>query len=163
LELIYLATHLHLQQIHVYGSVSPDQQQRILDFWRRNNAIGNPQEAQQRVHQVVLIAEDENKQVVGVSTVYIQQYPGNMKHYFFYRMFIEPGSRVYGMMIFFTDKTYEFLRAYEMPNKPAGLVIITENRKLMRKGTSRALRRLGFEFIGKDQQQQDIWLGGFGE
>ncbi|NOY17759.1 MAG: hypothetical protein GXP23_12735 [Gammaproteobacteria bacterium] len=146
---------------NVYGTATPDQQQRILDFWRRNNAIGNLQEAQQRVHQVVLIAEDEGKQVVGVSTAYIQQYQGDMKNYFFYRMFIEPGSRVYGMMEFMTQMTHESLKNFNMPDKPEGMIVITENPKLMRKGMRRMLARSGLEYIGKDNSQQDTWYWGF--
>lgn len=146
---------------NVYGTITADQQQRVLDFWRRNNAIGNPQEAQKRVHQVVLVAENTDNQVVGVSTVYIQQYQGNMKFYYFYRMFIQPVDRVYGMMEFMTQLTHESLKPVSIPNKPEGMVVITENPKLMRKGMRRMLAKSGLEYVGKDKQQQDIWYWGF--
>lgn len=146
---------------NVYGTVSAEQQQKILGFWQRNNAIGNPQEARQRIRQVVLIAENDDKQVVGVSTVYIELFQGNMKQYFFYRMFIDPADRVYGMMKFMVQITHETLKNIDLANKPDGMVVITENAKLMRKGMYRMLERGGMDYIGKDNRQQDIWYWSF--
>ena len=146
---------------NVYGMVSAEQQQDILDFWRRNNAIGDPQSAQRRVQQVVLMTRNIEGQVVGISTAYIEQFRGNMKNYFFYRMFIQPADRVYGMMEFMTQMTHQSLKDFNMQNKPDGMVVITENPKLMRKGMQRMLARSGLEYIGKDAQQQDIWYWGF--
>ena len=148
---------------NVYGTVTPEQSQRIINFWQRNNAIGNPQEVRQRVHQVVLMAEDADSQVVGVSTVYPHTFIVNMKNFFYYRMFIQPSDRVFGMMSSMTGDTYEFLKNHSMPNKPAGLVLVTENKKLMRKGMRKVIKGLGFVYIGEDNQQQDVWLGKFEE
>lgn len=146
---------------NIYGAGNPDQNKRILEFWRQNNAVANQQEALQRVKQVVLIAEDENNQIVGLTTVYPNTFIVNMKPFLYYRMFIQPNDRVYGMMEYMTQMTHEALKNMDIPNKPDGMVIITENIKLMRKGMKRMLGRSGLEYIGINNSNQDVWYWGF--
>ena len=43
--------------------------------------------------------------------------------------------------------------------KPEGLVLVTENQELVRKGMRRFIKRLGFDFFGQDELGRDIWLG----
>lgn len=144
---------------NVYKTLSDDHAQLIIDFWLRNNALPNPLMAEQRVKQVVMMILNKKDEVVGVSTIYRQPYKGDNRQYFFYRMFIQPGDRIFGMMAFVTGQTYEYLKQLCMADKPEGLIVITENQKIMRKGSRRALERLGFDFMGKEQRGLDVWLG----
>lgn len=141
--------------IPVYGKTDEVQRQDILRFWARNRAIGNPAEARRRTRDVVLIIRDEAGEVAGVTSVYVDQFQG--QRYYYYRMFIEPGDRVYGMMSFATGATRNLLRDLEVPDKPLGIVAITENVKLMRKGTRRQFERIGWEYVGKTENGLDIW------
>ena len=143
----------------VYGRMTHEQQQAVITMWQRNNILPNPSEAYRRVNQVVMMATNPDGEAVGVSTIYPQLYQGNNQWYWFYRMFVQPGDRDYGLTKLITVQTYDFLKQYQVENKPAGLVIITENRKLMRKGLRRLLSRIGFEYVGQDRQGQDVWLG----
>ena len=143
----------------VYGRMTHDQRQAVIALWQRNQILPHPAEAQTRVNQVVMMATNPQGEAVGVSTIYPQLNPGNNRWYWFYRMFVQPGDRDYGLTRLITVKTYEFLKQYQVEHKPAGLVIVTENRKLMRKGMRRLLARNGFEYVGQDRRGQDVWLG----
>jgi hypothetical protein len=146
---------------YVLGAITPEQKQRVIDFWRRNNALGNPQEANRRVNQVVMMSENEDNEVVGVTTVYPQPFIVNMRPFLYYRMFIQPSDRVFGMMEYMTQLTHQSLKDADIPNKPDGMVVVTENTKLMRKGMKRMLRRSNLEYIGVNNNNQDVWYWGF--
>jgi hypothetical protein len=75
-------------------------------------------------------------------------------------MFIDPSARVYRMMEHMTRLTHESLKGFDIPNKPAGMVVVTENRKLMRKGMKRMLSG-GMEYMGINNNNQDVWYWGF--
>ena len=146
----------------VLGTITPDQKKRVIEFWQKNRALGNnPQEANRRVNQVVLIAENDANEVVGVTTIYLQPFIVNMRPFVYYRMFIEPSARVFGMMEYMTQLTHLSLKKISIPNKPDGMVVVTENQKLMRKGMKRMLRRSGLEYIGINNNNQDVWYWGF--
>jgi len=136
-----------------------EQREDILAFWKRNNALPNAEEAQKRVRQVVMMVTGSSGEVIGVSTVYPGQIQNDNREYFFYRMFIQPGDRVFGLMTAVTQKTLQFLQKAAFPDKPDGLIIVTENPKLMRKGAMARLRRLGFQLLGKNAKGMDVWLG----
>lgn len=142
---------------NLYGRVKPMHAQKIIDFWRRNGALPAGAAAAERVHQVVCVAENAAGEVVGVNTVYRAPFGPQQEPYFAYRMFIQPADRVPGMMRFMTVKAYEILKDCEMDNKPAGIVIVTENEKLMRPGMRALLGRIGYEPVGTDHRGLDVW------
>ena len=149
---------------YVYGHTTADQKRRVVDFWRRHRVLRNSQDAARRVDEVVFIAVDEHDRVVGVNTVYIECEPRNHKQYFFYRMFVQPGNRETRLMAFMTGKAFQHLKQLEMADKPAGLVIVAENPKLMRSGMRRYLERHGLSLCGTlvsghDAQGRDVWIG----
>jgi hypothetical protein len=143
---------------NVYQKTTPDLRREIIAFWQLNNAIPDLREADRRVHEVVCLIRNPADVIVGVSSVYTARAGNPPASYYFYRMFIQPGDRIYGMMRLVPIRTRDFLRD-EMPEpKPCGLVIITENPKLMCKGMRRTFARHGFEFVGKDQGGLDVWI-----
>jgi hypothetical protein len=146
--------------VPVYGRVTDALRGEIVEFWTRNRAIGNPREAWRRTGEVVYVVRRPDGAVAGVSTVYVAPGQDGRRRYV-YRMFIQPGDRVYGMMAFVTAATRDLLRELDVPNKPAGVVIVTENRKIMRKGMRRVLRKIGFTLVGKTQAGLDVWRSDF--
>jgi hypothetical protein len=76
-------------------------------------------------------------------------------------MFIQPPDRVPGMMRVMTLWAFEVLRDAAMPNRPAGMVIMTENPKLMRRGMRAMIERGGWRHLGQSRQRQDVWLRRF--
>ena len=146
--------------ISVYRSINVKLGNEIIDFWRCNNAIGDLTEAQRRVADVVYIIRAPDNSLAGISSVYIADVNPN-EPYYFYRMFIQPNYRRPGMMRKVTEVTGSYLKALDLFNKPAGLVIVTENPKLMRPGMRRVITRLGYEYMGKTKQNLDLWKSDF--
>ena len=146
---------------NLYGRVRPVHAEKIIAFWRRNNALPPGAAAAERVHQVVCVAENAAQEVVGINTVYRTPVGAEQQPYFAYRMFIQPADRVPGMMRFMTIKAYEILKEFEMDDKPLGIVIVTENQKLMRRGMRALLGRMGYRNAGTDHRGLDVWLQQF--
>ncbi len=144
----------------VYGKVDSGLARELVDFWIDNKAIQNPQRAKARVPQVALIARNSAGRLAGVSTVYISMLNRNQRYYF-YRMFIQPTDRVSGMMRFMTLRTRDYLRGLKVEDKPQGMAIVTENRKLMDRGMRREFERAGFTCLGKTPKGFDLWISEF--
>lgn len=142
--------------VFVYNRITPGLQAKIIDFWRANNALPPSEVPERRVRQVVLVAFDEYGGVVGLNTVYPGRLVPDGPLFFFYRQFIQAPDRVFGMMRFMTMKSWKVLRELEMPDKPCGIVIITENPKLMRRGMAALFKSWGWQCIGKTPEQLDI-------
>lgn len=153
------AHNYHGYKLHnVYQKTTPDLRREIVAFWQRNNAIPDPREAERRAHDVVYLICNPADVIVGVSSVYTARAGNPPASYYFYRMFIQPHDRIYGLMRLVTIKTRDFLRDEVPEPKPRGLMIVTDNPKLMRKGIRRTLARLGFEFVGKNQRGLNVWI-----
>ena len=145
----------------VYGVTTQKCRKEILELWQRNNAIASSYINEDRARQVVYMIRNASDQLVGVSTVYVSNFkrPGNP--YFFYRMFIQQGDRVPGLMRFVTLRTRDLLAANHKQGQPHGLLIVTENQKLMRPGMQRMFNRNGFEYLGQGPRGNDIWVSHF--
>lgn len=141
----------------VYQAIPPDLREEILDLWERNKVIPSREAAERRVDQVVLAIRNRAGEVAGVSTVYVGdfQQPGNA--YYFYRMFIQPADRIPGLMRFVTLRTCDVMRERHVPGGPQGVIIVTENAKLMRPGMRRMFERNGYEYMGRGPKGHDAW------
>lgn len=65
-------------------------------------------------------------------------------------------------MITVLHQTRNLLGAFRHPDaEPAGMLIVTENRKLMRPGLKRLLERHGYEYRGRERRGLDVWLARF--
>src|SRR5471030_3304168 len=93
----------------VYGQVDEALRTEIVAFWTRSHAITDIQEAWRRTREVVLVVRNPAGEIAGISSVVVCRLPEN-KRYYFYRMFIQPRDRIYGMMHAVTVATREFLR-----------------------------------------------------
>lgn len=146
----------------VYGQIDEELARELIDFWTRNKAIPNLRKARARVPQVVLIARNADGQLAGVSTVY-RMTVNRDRQYYFYRMFIQPSDRVPGMMRFMTKRTFDYLRDLKVEDKPAGMAVVTENIKLMKRGIRREFERNGYTCLGKTRRGFDLWIHEFKE
>ena len=153
----------HYRIVDVFGRTTSEDRRRIIALWRRNGILPAGAAPERRARQVVLMALNTDEEVVGVNTVYRGRLGPGGKDYFFYRMFIQPGDRVPGMMRFLTQQAFEVLRLAPVVNKPAGVVFNTENPKLMRAGMYAMLQRGGWTWLGRDARGQDLWRREFAE
>lgn len=127
-------------------------------FWRCNGAIADPAEAQRRADELVCVARNANQEIVGVNTAYVSKLPGERECYWFYRMFIRPPDRHVHLTRAMMGAAVNALRARPR-SEPAirGVLLITENRKIMRTGGRRFLAGLGWHRSGSSQHGLDIW------
>lgn len=147
------------QLMPVYRQVDTMLGEQIMDLWKRNQAIDDPNELKRRVTDVVYIARAPDGELIGVSTVYIANLLDN--YYFFYRMFIHVNHRRTGMMRRIVEATRYYLEELQIENKPLGMIIVTENPKLMREGVRQMLVRHGYIYLGKTPQNMDMWKAEF--
>jgi hypothetical protein len=100
--------------------------------------------------------------LAGVSTVALKPRPTDGRMLYHYRMFLRPEHRQPHLMRAVTNATRDHLRAFRHPDvAPAGMLIVTENRKLMRPGLKRLLERHGYEYRGRERRGLDVWLTRF--
>jgi hypothetical protein len=147
------------QLINIFADHGNPLRERVIEFWDNNGVLARD-EAVRRSNEIVFVIMDANDEIAGVSTAYPDSFRSPGDFYYFYRMYIAPAHRVYGMMEFITDKTRDFLRD-TAGDRASGVVIITENAKLMRPGIKRRLRHIGFQHAGKNPTGLDIWVSEF--
>ncbi|MCA9261195.1 MAG: hypothetical protein KDA61_18395 [Planctomycetales bacterium] len=140
----------------VFGHVDERLRKEVFEFWKSNQAIGDPDEAWRRTNQVAIVIRNAVGDVVGVSTVYVALHTGGLPYYF-YRSFVRPADRVYKLAHRTLLETRELLETLTDPHKPKGLVIVAENKKLMRKGMRRFLEGSQFVFEGWTATGEGVW------
>ncbi len=146
----------------VYQQVTDSVADEIRNLWLEANVLSRA-EAERRVKEVVLTARNENGELVGVNTVYRQDFLSRNNTYYFYRVFIRPHDRgVFGLRRFMSLQARQFLKEYRNPQgETQGVVIVNENRKLSRKGAKRMLERDGWTFWGVGPKGFDVWFVNF--
>jgi hypothetical protein len=141
----------------VYGRVPPGVRDEIVGMWLAAGAL-TPDEARRRVDEVVYTIRAPSGGLAGVNTVYVQDVPGTGSAYYFYRTFVRPADRgVPGLAIGALQAAIAWLRDHPHPRKPLGVVAIVENPKLMKRGPSSRLRRIGLTLVGRDGAGRDVW------
>lgn len=146
----------------VYQQVTATVSEEIVQLWLDAKVLSRP-EAERRVKEVVLTARNENGVLVGVNTVYRQDFRSRGNTYYFYRVFIRPEDRgVFGLRRCMSLQARQFLKEYPNPHgETQGVVIVNENRKLSRKGAKRMLERDGWTFWGVGPKGFDVWFVNF--
>ena len=150
--------------VPVLGSTTEKIRKDIIYMWLANRAFRDPRlvDLEARAREAAYIAQNAQGEVVGVSTVYPAIFQADGQPYFFYRMYIRPMDRVYGMMKLMTSKTWELLQSAPERGQARGVIIITDNRKLMRPGLRRMFQRTDCEYIGTTPDGKDIQRKLFG-
>lgn len=148
---------------NVYGQVTPALAAEIAALWRENRVLDGA-EAQRRTIEIVLTIRDSGGTLVGVNSVYVNDFIKVGNPYYFYRIFIRPQDRrSHGLASFAGKATRLFLKDYQPAGhpKPQGVIIVVENRKLARPGARRMLARQGWTSLGKGPRGFDVWFENF--
>lgn len=140
----------------VFGEVSPALAEEIAAFWLAHGALPDPAEARRRAHEVVCLARDAAGTIAAVNSVYVAPFNPPGAPYYFYRMFVRPSARVPGLASRMVQCAVAVLRARAAPGV-AGVVLITENPKLMLRAGQRKLTRLGWSYVGRGPLGRDAW------
>lgn len=146
--------------VPVYQNVGPVARQAIIRLWTSNNILP-PHVAEERAKQVLFMIIGPQDDLVGVNTVYIGDFsragwrPVPSGSFYFYRMFIRVQNRIPRLSFKTLDLTYDYLSALpSAASRPQGLVLVTENPKLMKPGAQRMLQKMGWTPIGKNELGQ---------
>ena len=143
--------------ICVYQKMSLEEQQGVINFWKNNQAVTDPIEAQRRCHEVVYIACDLDWNIVGLSTTGITQLK-NQGEYYYFRMFVQPKQRGSYLSVYIFTQTSVYLLQQALKNQILGLIVVTENKRMMQPGFRRWFKRHHYEYLGLDSKGCDIWL-----
>jgi len=142
----------------VYQNLTKSVRNEIIVFWLENGALQDIHEAKRRVDEVVLTARNPNCELVGISTVYAGSFGDDDATYLCYRMFIRSHDRVPGLMQQITQGTRYFFNANpSLQGKACGMILCTENPKLMRPGMKRLFERSVWDYQGTDSRGLDVW------
>ena len=133
-----------------YQCLPDDLKKEIIDMWLKDNVF-NLQIAKQRVEEVVLVIFDPNNEVCCVTTVYIVKNRMNNNVYMF-RMYVREKDRG-KTKIKGSKLTHEYLKTYNHPLKPVGIIAIAENNKI----TQRVMKTHGWNYVGKNEINQDVY------
>lgn len=148
---------------NVHLRTSSEQRQEIVQFWLRERAIPTLPEAVRRAHEVCLLVrrDDGTGVLAGVSTV------GRMRTrsgliYWVFRMFLRKPDRVPRLSLAVANATCAHLRLRaRREGDAAGMLIVTENVKLMRPGARMLFQRQGCRYVGRNARGQDVWVVDF--
>lgn len=150
LDIVHLATTSELRQ-------------EIVQFWLRERAIAALPEAVRRAHEVCLTVRrnDAPASLAGVSTV------GRMRTrtgqiYWVFRMYLSKVDRVPQLSLAVAKVTCAHLQRRALRERDAaGMLIVTENAKLMRRGAQALFRRQGCRYVGRNVNGHDVWVMDF--
>jgi hypothetical protein len=146
----------------VYLAVSDAQREEIIRFWREQRAVLNPMEAERRSREVVFMVRNGAGELAGLSSVGLARLPDQDRLYYAYRMFLRQQDRTPYLMRAVTNATRDFLRDFDHPQiQAAGMLIVTENGKLMRAGIRRYFERHGYRYRGRNRKGLDVWVAEF--
>lgn len=118
----------------VWKQVTPDLQAELVEFWKRNRAISDPDKAGKRATQAVCVARDRNGELCGVSTAVLRVLPRLQQPLYYYRAFLARSVRGQGHVFPFYNACREVLQAYnaqlERPES-LGMLLELESRHLV--------------------------------
>lgn len=136
----------------------PDNAEAVLEFWRRENAIGSEDSAKKRLGEIVLHARDTSGAVAGVATAVKITLPRLGQPTYYFRCFIGKDWRKSRLVLHLLRRTCEALEAHARTQDfPCiGVVLEMENARF-----GESLKRAwwpstGFVFIGKSQRGLDL-------
>ena len=133
-----------------YKCLSDNLKQEIIKMWVEAGVL-DLEKAKGRIDDVVLVGFDPDNKVCCVTTVYLEQLSDG--YYYYFRMFIKEQNR--GKLKAFKSSklTHEYLKTYNHPLKPKGIISIAENPKI----TPRIMKSEGWEYYGKNKFDQDVY------
>ena len=145
--------------IDMHTTKSPAMIEKVVDLWRRNRILPAGTDPHQRAQQVVTAAVNMDDSVVGVVTVYEQTLSIPLKlagkHVFVYRQFTQREDQRFDVMHSLSDEAVKLLDGTPGID---GILVLTENRKMMRDGFRRYFSRRGFELVDAPRIPEDVWF-----
>ena len=113
--------------IPVWQQVTPELKAELVDFWKRNRAIGDPAKAEARADQAVCVGRTPDGSLCAVGTAVIRVLPRLRQPMYYYRLFFARSVRGQQQMPGFFNRCRDVLQAYNasLP-KPESLGVLIE-------------------------------------
>lgn len=138
--------------------IAPQDAQDLLDFWRREGAIPDEQQARERLAQVIFVARDGEGAVAGVCTAYPITPPQLGQPMYFWRAFIAPRwrhTRLIGTLLARSCATLAGdAREHDWPC--IGVLLELENTRFREAGRKAEWVNPRFSYIGKSPRGLDV-------
>ncbi len=151
---------IHGLSLHiVWANNAPQLKEALVQFWLENKAIPTRDEAEARTQQVVCVALNTKRHIVGVSSAYIAPFGQDKALYYYFRTFIQADARKLGLALRFVVFTRAHLAKVftDATPKPQGMMIVTDNLRLKLGRINKWLSGQGFVLIGKTAEQKEVW------
>ncbi|MDG6349242.1 hypothetical protein QAA18_10950 [Luteimonas sp. 8-5] len=142
---------MSLDPIPVWRQVTPELEAELLEFWKRNNAIGDDGRARQRASQAVCIARDDDGTVCAVGTATVRVLPRLRQPTYSSRQFYDSAQRGKGQALAVANASRQVLQAYNasLPVPEAlGMLIEVQNPMLAKRYDVAFEPVTGYSFIG---------------
>lgn len=143
---------------NVYLTLDTGTRQEIIDLWTGERVL-DLVSAKQRVNEVVCTIRNPQGRLIGVNTVYPDTFQADGNRYYFMRAFIQKSERgVWGLILSVLHTTVGFLKEHgNAAERPEGIIMAVENKKLWRKGAHHQLKKHGWTFLGAGPRGNQIW------
>lgn len=129
----------------------------VAAFWIRNGAIASPEEARRRADEMVCIARNAAGEIAGVNTAYVVTAGPEGRNWFAFRMFLRLQDRQLRLAMAMVRAATAALNTRCVEPRAVGVLLVTENQKLMLRSGHRLLSHLGFTRIGRDRRGLEVW------
>ncbi len=138
--------------------VGAEEQQNLTDFWLSQGALNSPEQASQRIEQVVLYARTAEGQVAGVGTAFEHVMPQIAQPLYYYRSFIGHQWRSTRLVYLLIKRAQKLLeehaRASDWPC--IGLLLELENKRFGEKGRMPVWPHLDLVYVGKSPRGLEL-------
>ena len=137
---------------------SADDNAKVVEFWKRENALTNDVKLDERLSQVILHAETVDGEVVAVSTGVAITLPRLGQPMYYFRCFIGKNWRKSRLVLTILNRSSEVLEAYARDNKfPCiGVIVELENARFAETLQQPIWKSSKFVYIGKSQRNLDL-------
>jgi hypothetical protein len=136
----------------------PEEGEAVLAFWMKEKAIGDENQARQRLKEIVLHARDANDEIAGVCTAAPVTLPRLGQPMYYYRTFIGAKWRKSRLVVLLLKRAFELLEGHAVKNDyPCiGVVIELENARFAEAGRSPVWPDVDFVYIGRSQRSHEM-------
>ena len=133
-------------------------EQEVLEFWQRERAV-QPDEARERIHDVLFVALGSGGAVAGIASVFLQRAERLRMTMWHYRTFVGRDHRQGLLAQDLTIKTTEYLRdryASGADTRAPGVFIEVENEILKTVKNEAVWPDTRYAFLGEDERGRHL-------
>ncbi|UII23801.1 hypothetical protein [Fulvivirga ligni] len=133
--------------------------QKVIDFWNHLHALPSGVNPEDRVKEVIYVAQNEEGQVIGVTTAVRNVVKKlNNSPMFLFRTLIHPTTRIPGLVDKLAVETKNYLQDQYLAGKTdcIGIIAAIQNKQLMAAKPEAVWPSTGLTFIGNNKDGSQI-------